>query len=219
MSSLAKDWTMYYETDYDMAELNTQMEKVLALCDFEITDEECMKNLKENSGLAFLVVYSFNEVHVFHQVHILGPNLLFPTERIMALSGYEFPTPCYRLNSDYMFANIEVPVPDWDQMKKAQDVASVKSLEVSNRNPPMLKSKNVLAVPPLVVSSIMKSKSTDPVKLLIVLLETIETYDKDSRDPKVSETLRQVAEFLWEASTDNIFPISFSPDNSEGGKK
>jgi hypothetical protein len=170
-------------------------------------------------GLAILVVDSFNEVHVFHQVHILGPNLLFPAERIMALSGHEFPTPGYRLNSNYMFANIEVPVPDWDQMKKAQDVASVKSLEVSNRIPPMLKSKNVLAVPPLVVSSIMKSKSTDPVKLLIVLLETIETYDKDSRDPKVSETLRKVAEFLWAASTDNIIPISFSPDNSEGGKK
>jgi len=184
MSSLPKDWTTYYETDYDMAELNTQMEKVLALCDFEITDEECLKNLKENSGLAILVVDSFNEVHVFHQVHILGPNLLFPAERIMALSGHEFPTPGYRLNSDYMFANIEVPVPDWDQMKKAKDVASVKSLEVSNRTPPMLKSKNVLAVPPLVVSSIMKTKSTDPVKLLIVLLETMETYDKDSRDPK-----------------------------------
>jgi hypothetical protein len=65
----------------------------------------------------------------------------------------------------------------------------------------------------------MKTKSTDPVKLLIVLLETIETCDKDSRDPKVSETLRKVAEFLWAASTDNIIPISFSPDNSEGGKK
>jgi len=34
-----------------------------------------------------------------------------------------------------------------------------------------------------------------------------------------NETLRKVAEFLWAASTDNIIPISFSPDNSEGGKK
>jgi hypothetical protein len=39
MSSLAKDWKTYYETDYDMAELNIQMDKVLALCKFENLEE------------------------------------------------------------------------------------------------------------------------------------------------------------------------------------
>jgi len=127
MSSSANDWKAYYETDFDMAELNIQMEKVLALCDFKNSDEECVKNLKENSGLAILIVDSFNEIHLFHQVHFLGPNLLFPSERIMALSGQTFPAPCFRLNSDYMFANIEVPVPDWNQLKSADSIESGKS--------------------------------------------------------------------------------------------
>ncbi len=40
MSSSANDWKAYYETDFDMTELNIQMEKVLALCDFKNSDEE-----------------------------------------------------------------------------------------------------------------------------------------------------------------------------------
>jgi len=99
MAALAKDWKAYYKTVFDMAELNIQMDKVLALCNFKNSDEECVRNLKENSGLAILVVDSFNKVHLFHQIHILGPNLLFPSERIMALSGQVFLAPCFRLNS------------------------------------------------------------------------------------------------------------------------
>jgi hypothetical protein len=46
MTTLAKDWTTYYETDYDMEELNIQMEKVLALSKFETTDEKFERKLR-----------------------------------------------------------------------------------------------------------------------------------------------------------------------------
>ena len=196
MSSSAKDWKTYYETDYDMTKLNIQMDKVLALCKFENLEEECNTSLKQNSGLAILVVDSFKEVHLFHQVHILGPNLLFPAERIMALSGQVFPAPCFQLNSDYMFANMEVPVPNWVQLKEVEDVASVRSLVVTHENPPILKCKNVLTVPPLVVSSVMASKTTDPEILLLNLLQDIKTYHKDFGDSSVIKKLRSVLEFL-----------------------
>jgi len=103
----------------------------------------------------------------------------------MALSGKELPAPSFRLNSDYMFANIEVPVPNWDHPKAVEDVASVTSLEISNRNPPMLKCKNVIVIPPLVIASIMTTGSTDPLKLLIGLSKSIEIYNKDSGDTTV----------------------------------
>ncbi|MFN9982469.1 MAG: hypothetical protein ACK53Y_21255, partial [bacterium] len=121
----------------------------------------------------------------------------------MALSGQVFPAPCFCLNSDYMLANIEVPVPDWSQLKSADNVASAKSLALTHENPPLLKCKNVLVVPPLVIASIMGSKSTNPKKLLVNLLKDIEIYNRDSGDKGISEKLRPVIEFLWAAASDN----------------
>jgi hypothetical protein len=119
-----------------------------------------------------------------------------------------------------MLANMEVPVPNWVQLKEVEDVvASVRSLVVTHENPPILKCKNVLTVPPLVVSSLMASKTTDPEILLLNLLQDIKTYDKDSGDSSVIEKLRSVLEFLWAVASENIIPISFSPDNSGGGRK
>jgi len=65
----------------------------------------------------------------------------------------------------------------------------------------------------------MGSKSTDPTKLLVNLVKDIEIYNGDSGDTGISEKLRTVIEFLWAAASDNIIPISFSPDNSDGGLK
>jgi len=62
MTTLPKDWKSYYELDYDMAELNTQLDKVLALAKFENSNGECIKNLKNNPGLAIIAVDSFNEI-------------------------------------------------------------------------------------------------------------------------------------------------------------
>jgi len=219
MTTSPKDWKSYYELDYDMAELNTQMDKVLALAKFENSNDDCIKNLKNNPGLAIIAVDSFNEIYLFHQVHVLGPSLLFPSERIMALSGQDFPNRCYKLNSDTLFLDVEVPVPDWDFLSSAETVDFVRRLVVDDSNSSKLQCKNVLVVPPFVVSLIMDLNISDPTKLLLHLLEGFKKYDKDSSEQETCENLRLVVKFLWAASQLEIPAISFSPDSSEAGKK
>jgi len=201
MTTSAKDWKSYYELDYDMAELNTQMDKVLGLAKFENSNDDCVKNLKNNPGLAIIAVDSFNEIYLFHQVHVLGPSLCFPWERIMALSGQDFPNSCYKLNSDTLFLNVEVPVPDWDFLSSAETSEFVRRLVVDDSNSSKLQCKNVLVVPPFVVSLVM------------------DLNNKDSLEQETCENLRLVVEFLWAASQFEIPAVSFSPDSSEAGKK
>ena len=199
MTTLPKDWKSYYELDHDMAELNTQLDKVLALAKFENSNNDCIKNLKNNPGLALIAIDSFNEIYLFHQIHALGPNLLFPLERIMALSGQDFPNTCYKLNSDTLLLDVEVPVPDWDFLSSAETAEFVRRLVVDDSNSSKLQCKNVLVVPPFVVSLVMDLNISDPTKLLIHLLEGFKKYDKDSSEHETCENLRLVVEFLWAA--------------------
>ena len=117
----------------------------------------------------------------------------------MALSGQDFPNSCYKLNSDTLFLNVEVPVPDWDFLSSAETAEFVRRLVVDDSNSSKLQCKNVLVVPPSVVSLVMDLNISDPTKLLIHLLEGFKKYDKDSSKHETCENLRLVVEFLWAA--------------------
>jgi len=137
----------------------------------------------------------------------------------MALSGQDFPNTCYKLNSDTLFLDVEVPVPDWDFLSSAETAEFVRCLVVDDSNPSKLQCKNVLVVPPFLISLVMDLNISDPTKLLIHLLEGFKNYDKDSSEHETCENLRLVIEFLWAASQFEIPAISFSPNRSEAGKK
>jgi hypothetical protein len=137
----------------------------------------------------------------------------------MTLSGQDFLNSCYKLNSDTLFLDVEVPVPDWDFLSSAESAEFVLHLVVDDSNSSKLQCKNVLVVPPFVVSLVMDLNILDPTKLLIHLLQGFKKYDKDSSEHETCENLRLVVEFLWAASQFEIPAVSFSLDSSEAGKK
>ena len=72
VSSSASDWKSHYLDHPDNEAINQQMEKVLSFCHYDLSNEACMKNLKDNPGLAFLGVDIFNDLFLFHRVRLVA---------------------------------------------------------------------------------------------------------------------------------------------------
>jgi hypothetical protein len=116
VSSSTSDWKSHYLHHTDIESINKQMEKVLAFCRYDLC-EACLKNLKDNPGLAFLGVDIFNDLFLFHQVQVLGPNLAHPEEKFLALTEFGNPASCFRLHIKSLFHPVKVNVPKWTQLK------------------------------------------------------------------------------------------------------
>ncbi len=195
------------------------MEKVLSFCRYDLSNEACMKNLKDNPGLAFLGVDIFNDLFLFHQVHVLGPNLVHSEEKVLALTEFGNPASCFRLHIESLFHPVEVNVPKWTQLKNANSIDSIHALTTSDNTSSKLRSKNIMIVPPLVLSTIVNAGTLDPEPLMLLLTDAFKEYDRTSETVKACTVLRPVIEFLWAASKNLLPHVAFSIDRSDTGTK
>jgi hypothetical protein len=67
--------------------------------------------MKENPGLALLAVNGFNNIHLLHQVHVLGPSIIFLEEKILALARSSSNAECFKLLKATLVNDHEVRVP------------------------------------------------------------------------------------------------------------
>ncbi len=84
-------------------DLNKQMGQILDLCHFGANTQDCLKNIKDNPRLACIAVDSFHVIILLHQVHVLGPSIVFPKEKVAALSGLENSANVFKLLKDSLF--------------------------------------------------------------------------------------------------------------------
>jgi hypothetical protein len=138
MTPPAKNWIDHYKHHPSSNALNQQMESTLALVKNGLPEEVCFKNLKDNPGLACLVINEYND-----------PNVT-----------------CFKLRKSSLFTDLEYDVPKWSELREATSKESVTDLFVPTRNPPKLRCKNILLIPPFVTAAILESETLDPSSLI-----------------------------------------------------
>ncbi len=208
-----------YEIHPSNNELNQQMGSILALCSFGSDQQTCLKNLRENPGLAILAVDGFHDLILFHQVHVIGPSIVFPDEKVLALLGPGKDADCFKLLQTSLFWDQELEVPKWNALKSADSAEMLQTLSVPETNPPRLRCKNILVLPPLVRDILLASPSLDPLSLIPVLSDKFQTFDRASETVKACQLLRPVLEYLWAAHKKQITPSIFNLDKTEASLK
>jgi hypothetical protein len=215
----ATDWKSYYDHLPSKDDLNTQMGSILALCPFGSDQQTCLKKLRENHGLAILALDGFHDLNLFHQVHVLGPSIVFPEEKVLTLQGPGHEANCFKLLQSSLFWDQEIEVPKWNALKSADSVETLQVLTVPESNPPRLHCKNILVLPPLVRDTLLASQDLDPLSLITALSDTFQTFDRTSDTVKACQLLRPVLEYLWAIHKKLITPSVFNLDKTEESLK
>jgi hypothetical protein len=213
------DWESYCETHPSKDDLNQQMGSILALCPYGSDHHQYLKNLCENPGLATLAVDGFHDLILFHQVHVLGPSIVFPEEKELTLMGPGKDADCFKLLQTSLFWDQEIEVPKWNALKSADYAETLQTLTIPETNPPRLHCKNILILPPLVRDILLSSPTLDPPSLIPLLPDMFQTFNRASETVKACQLLRPVLEYLWAAHKKLITPSVFNLDKTEASLK
>jgi len=177
--------------------VNDHMAEVLGLASFQQNESVCMENISKYPGLAILLVDGFSDLMVLHNLHCLQANVYRSVPKLVALSGDGVSADCYRIDPTMSFTDLEFNTPLWRDLKSAADEVSIKILlpqEISNC---IYKGKQTMVVPPLVLTTILESKSLSPAVLILALSSKFQEFDRTSMNVKACTILRPVLEYLW----------------------
>lgn len=89
------------------------MEQFITLFAAGASEVDFISQIRENSGLSAIAVDHFNRVLLLHQVSVLGPNLQYPDQLIMALSGSTDSALAFRILPSSFTENFEITCPSW----------------------------------------------------------------------------------------------------------
>jgi hypothetical protein len=86
--------------------------------------------------LAILAVGGFHDLILFHQVHVLGPSIIFPEEKVLALLRSGKDTDCFKLLQTSLFWEQVIEIPKLNAFKSADSAEVLQNLSVPEMNPP-----------------------------------------------------------------------------------
>jgi hypothetical protein len=89
---------------------------------------------------------------------------------------------------------LDLSVPIWRDLKGVQKAENLEALTAPDQNPPALKSKIVILVPPLVQKMILESDSMVPLVLIPLLSAKFQEMDRYCPTVKACTLLRPVME-------------------------
>jgi hypothetical protein len=84
--SKRETWALALANDWCNSTIDNKMLAVISMIKPNSTPADCIANIREDPGFGILAVNHFNEVSVFHNTSILGPNLRHPDMKIFCLS-------------------------------------------------------------------------------------------------------------------------------------
>ncbi len=193
------------------------MAQIIGFNHFQLGQEEWIANLKQNPGLSMLLVNGFRELILLHHVNFLQENLFCHDSKLLGLSGGTAKAALYRIDPVSAAADFETPTPVWHELKAVTSADHVASLIVPDQNPPVFWGKNSIVVPPLVLNSILESKTLCPSTLIPILSAKFQEFDCTSTQAKACTSLRPVLEFLWAVSKKLVNPTVIALDTSSDG--
>jgi hypothetical protein len=89
-----------------------------------------------------------------------------------------------QIKKSSLFQDIEKEVPKWADLKALDNSDRVSAVHAANRNPPTLRCKNILLMPPLVTKTILELNTLDPASLIPNLIQTFKEFYSTSETVK-----------------------------------
>jgi len=157
MDSRFTTWSLFYENLDRNLKVNQKMNQIMNLSHFQLSEEDWITNLKNNPGLAMLLVNGFLKLMLLHDICYLQENVFCSESKILGLSGDGDHAEVYQIDSDTAAGSLELVVPLWRDLKGAQSPEGFDALVVPDQNPSVLRIKNSLLIPPLDLNSILES--------------------------------------------------------------
>ncbi len=211
-------WLEFYKSLSTNAQVDGQMESIADLFSPQVSNADFIQNLKENPGSFLLAVDHFHNVLLLHQVSVLGPSMFQPDQHILALCGSGSSASCLRIHPSTFSTPVEeTPCPTWGSLKSASSNAEVKALVAPGDAANKIKSRCIVAVPPLVAHVVLANVSQLAEDIIPLLVDAFKTFDQASENTKACTSLRYVIFFLWGAVHHKIPPITMVFDSSPTG--
>jgi hypothetical protein len=196
-SARGENWITVLSNLQSNPVVNKHMADVLGLLSFHQDESICIDNISKNPGLALLLVDGFSDLMVLHNVHCLPANVYRPVPKMVALRGNGVSGDCYCIDPSSSFADLEFSTPLWRDLKSVADEDSLKKLLPQEPLSSAFKGKQTMLVPPLVLVTILETKSLSPVVLIPALSAKFQKFDRASTTVKACTVLLPVLEFLW----------------------
>jgi hypothetical protein len=214
--SKSETWALALANDWCNSTIDNKMLDVISMIKPNSTSADCIANIREDSGFGILAVNHFNEVSVFHNTSILGPNLRHPEMKNFCLSGAGSTADCLRIHESSFDVDLNLEVPGWGDLKKTSSAEEV-ALLVVPENASKIKFKTVLMIPPLVVNTILQENTPDAARLIPAVSKAMQAFDRTSETVKACEHLRSVLFYLWAVTKKLVPPIISELDRSPEG--
>jgi len=158
----------------------------------QVVEDVWVSNLSKNPGLALLVVNGFGKLVLLHNVCYLQENIFCSEANVLGLTGEDSQAEVYRIDPKSASMPLELSVPAWRDLKGVQVGADLDALVVADQNTSVVKFKNSLWIPPLVLSKILEARSLVPEVLIPLLLAKFQEFDRLSTTVKACTVLRSV---------------------------
>lgn len=210
MAYQAATWREFYFAHPDNDSSNIQMEQFITLFAAGATEADFISQIRENQGLSAIAVDHFNRVILLHQVTVLGPNLQYPDQSIMALSGSSTSALAFRIQPSSFTENFEIICPPWNELKSAKAGGEILLIAEPPDTQPKIHFKGFLPIPPLATNAIMSSDSMEAQDLIPVLTAAFKLFDQQSETIKACTLLRPIIFFLFGVVHRKIKPILIS---------
>ena len=125
-----------------------------------------------------------------HNVTILGPGLLHPVTRILALTGAGLLAEGVKLHTTiFNEDNVKLPYAPSGVTSNKQQLKRRPKLMPPETNAPCLKCQNLLPIPPVVWNSILQATSSKAPSLILVISAAMQEFIKNSTTIKACETI------------------------------
>jgi hypothetical protein len=211
-------WLEFYKSLSTNAQVDDQMYHIVELFSPQVSNADFIQNLKEHPGSFLLGVDHFHNVFILHQVSVLGPSMIQPEQHILALCGSGNSASCFCIHPSTFSTPVEeTPCPSWGNLKGASSNVEIRALVVPGDAAIKIKSRCVVAVPPLVAQVVLASTSQLAEVIIPLLIDAFKAFDQASENIKACTSLRHVIFFLWGAVHHKIPPITMVFDSSPTG--
>jgi len=179
-----------------------------------VQESDWISNLGKNPGLALLLVDGFGKLVLLHNICYIQENIFCRESKILGLCCQEEHADTYQVDSSLAAAGLEIPVPNWRDLKGSQNETDILGLTDPDQNPTVAKFKNSLWIPPLVSNAIFDARSLDPLVLIPLLSTKFQEFNRSSTTVKACTILRPVLEYLWAVYMKLVPTTIVAVDNS-----
>ena len=216
--NLTNSWKNYFQTLPQTNDLNKNILELsqATLLNDDCTPESMITSLTEDVDSVIMIIAPITlKVKLLHSTSNLGGTRLRPTNKIVALDGFDCSAIPVIIHTADLTQELSIQTPSYTRMKEMSTTEEVMNPSTRNGRTNFRHSPFVI-LPPFLFNPLVQMDSRDPAELLIACNKLISTFDSTIKeDPSYTQSAddncKHVISFLWSACHGLVDPISFVP--------